>query len=117
MKKIIIIAIASAAMVLFASCQKTPISAEKGFGYLSFSEFTLGLDETVETKATAASGNYTITIKDADGNELAHISLPYGPWPWVDVGGVAYADVNKDIDLEFLSQLVDITVTTGPKTE
>ena len=69
MKKNIIIAIASAAMVLFASCQKTPISAEKGFGYLSFSEFTLGLDETVETKATAASGNYTITIFDADGNE------------------------------------------------
>ena len=70
MKKNIIIAIASAAMVLFASCQKTPISAEKGFGYLSFSEFTLGLDETVETKATAASGNYTITITDADGNDV-----------------------------------------------
>lgn len=70
MKKNIIIAIASAAMVLFASCQKTPISAEKGFGYLSFSEFTLGLDETVETKATAASGNYTITIFDADENEV-----------------------------------------------
>ncbi len=70
MKKNIIIAIASAAMVLFASCQKTPISAEKGFGYLSFSEFTLGLDETVETKATAASGNYTITIIDVDGNEV-----------------------------------------------
>ena len=70
MKKNIIIAIASAAMVLFASCQKTPISAEKGFGYLSFSEFTLGLDETVETKATAASGNYTITIIDADGGEV-----------------------------------------------
>lgn len=60
---------------------------------------------------------YEFWFKDADGNELAHISLPYGPWPWVDVGGVAYADVNKDIDLEFLSQLVDITVTTGPKTE
>ena len=70
MKKNIIIAIASAAMVLFASCQKTPISAEKGFGYLSFSEFTLGLDETVETKATAASGNYTITIIDADGKDV-----------------------------------------------
>ena len=70
MKKNIIIAIASAAMVLFASCQKTPISAEKGFGYLSFSEFTLGLDETVETKATAASGNYTITIFDADGKDV-----------------------------------------------
>ena len=70
MKKNIIIAIASAAMVLFASCQKTPISAVQGVGTLSFSEFTLGLDETVETKAVAASGNYTITIIDSEGNEV-----------------------------------------------
>ncbi|MBQ2452424.1 MAG: hypothetical protein II276_03070, partial [Bacteroidales bacterium] len=48
---------------------------------------------------------------------LAHISLPYGPWPWVVVGGTAYADVNGDIDLEFLAQLVGITVTTEPRTE
>lgn len=60
---------------------------------------------------------YEFWFKDADGNDLAHISLPYGPWPWVVVGGTAYADVNGDIDLEFLAQLVDITVTTGPKTE
>lgn len=70
MKKNIIIAFASAALVLFASCQKTPISAVQGVGTLSFSEFTLGLDETVETKAVAASGNYTITIIDSDGNEV-----------------------------------------------
>ena len=60
---------------------------------------------------------YEFWFKDADGNDLAHISLPYGPWPWVVVGGTAYADVNGDIDLDFLVQLVDITVTTGPKTE
>ena len=60
---------------------------------------------------------YEFWFKDAEGNKLAHISLPYGPWPWVDVGGTAYADVNSGIDLEFLAQLVGITVTTGPKTE
>lgn len=60
---------------------------------------------------------YEFWFKDANGNELAYISLPYGPWPWVVVGGTAYADVNGDIDLDFLVQLVDITVTTGPKTE
>lgn len=70
MKKNIIIAFASAALVLFASCQKTPISAVQGVGTLSFSEFTLGLDETVETKAVAASGNYTITIIDSEGKEV-----------------------------------------------
>lgn len=70
MKKNIIIAFASAALVLFAACQKTPISAVQGVGTLSFSEFTLGLDETVETKAVAASGNYTITIIDSEGNEV-----------------------------------------------
>ena len=60
---------------------------------------------------------YEFWFKDANGNELAYISLPYGPWPWVVVGGTAYADVNGNIDLEFLAQLVDITVTTGSKTE
>ena len=70
MKKNIIIAIASAAMMLVASCQKTPFKAEKGNGFLSFGEFTLGLDESVDTKATAASGNYTITIYDAEEGEV-----------------------------------------------
>lgn len=70
MKKNIILTVMSTALVLFASCQKTPSAVEKGVGYLSFSEFSLGLDETVETKAVAASGNYTITILDADGNEV-----------------------------------------------
>lgn len=69
-KNIIIIAIASAAMMLSASCQKTPVSAGRGVGYLSFSDFSLGLDETVETRATAASGNYYITILDAEGEAV-----------------------------------------------
>lgn len=60
---------------------------------------------------------YEFWFRDAAGSELAYISLPYGPWPWVVVNGTAYADVKKEIDLEFLARLVDITVTTGPKNE
>lgn len=68
MKKNIILTIATAALVLFASCQKTPGIVEKETGYLSFSQFSLELDESVDTKASAANGNYTISIYDADEN-------------------------------------------------
>lgn len=69
MKKYIILAIASAAL-LCASCQKTPSVKGDKVGYLSFTNFSLGLDETVETKAIEADGNYVITIYDADENEV-----------------------------------------------
>jgi len=55
---------------------------------------------------------YEFWFKDAAGNELAYISLPYGPWPWVVVRGTAYADVNGGIDLDYLAELLNITVTT-----
>lgn len=61
MKKNIFIALASAMVMLVASCQK-PADVINNVGYLSFSEFSLGFDEEVDTKATAASGNYIITI-------------------------------------------------------
>ena len=95
MKKNIILTIASAALVLFASCQKTPNTAEKGIGYLSFSNFSLGLDETIETKASPAGGNYTISIYDADENLVEQktynevknndykLSLPAGEYTFV----------------------------------
>ena len=95
MKKNIIIAIASAAIALLASCQKTPIASEKGFGYLSFSEFSLGLDEELDTKASPAGGNYSITILDAEGvqvvrktydevkNNVNKISVPAGSYTLV----------------------------------
>ena len=53
-------------------------------------------------------------FKDADGNQIAKLSLPYGSSPWVDVGGTAYQDVNGGVDLDFLAQLVDMTVSAGP---
>ena len=74
MKRNIVLTIASVALVTFASCQKTPVVAEKADGYLSFSQFSLGLDETLETKAAAASGNYTISIYDAEETVVAQKS-------------------------------------------
>ena len=67
MKKILFAA-ASAAMMLFASCQKSPVQNIKGDGFLSFGEFSLDVDETVVTKAETAGDNYSIKIYDADGN-------------------------------------------------
>ena len=69
MKRIITLAFLAAAF-LAASCTK-----EKNFnkdketeGTLSFASFTLEEDQEVITKATAASGNYSIFIYDADDN-------------------------------------------------
>ena len=67
MKKILFAA-ASAALMLFASCQKSPVQNIKGDGFLSFGEFSLDVDETVVTKAETAGDNYSINILDADGN-------------------------------------------------
>ena len=68
MKKNILIAVIMTALALISSCQKVPSGRQKGVGYLSFSEFSLGLDEKVDTKATEANGNYTIQIIDAEGD-------------------------------------------------
>lgn len=66
MKKNIFIALAAVMTMLVASCQKPAEVINNNIGYLSFSEFSLGYDEEVDTKATAASGNYIITIIDAN---------------------------------------------------
>ena len=76
MKKNIILAALSAVLMLAASCQKTAVNNVKGNGFLSFSEFSLGLDEEVITKALAAGNNYTIIVRDADGNDI--IKKSYG---------------------------------------
>ena len=58
---------------------------------------------------------YDIWFKDTNGNQITKISLPCGPSPWVVVGGTAYQDMNRGIDLDFLAQLVDMTVSAGPQ--
>ena len=70
MKKIMMLLMTAAALFMAASCQKTLVNNEKENGVLSFGSFSLGLDEAVETKATAASGNYVVIITDADGDEV-----------------------------------------------
>ena len=57
---------------------------------------------------------YEFWFKDADGNQIAKLSLPYGSSPWVVFNGTAYQDVNGGVDLDFLAQLVDMTVSAGP---
>ena len=78
MKKLILYAL-SAALVMMASCQKSPVTGgnDKGEGTLSFSSFALEVDETVLTRAegTAAPGTYQINILDADGKE--YLSATY----------------------------------------
>ena len=57
---------------------------------------------------------YDFWFKDAGGNEIAKLSLPYGSSPWVVVGATAYQDVNGGVDVDYLAQLVDMTVSAGP---
>ena len=74
MKKIFILLTAAAALFSAASCQKSPVEA-KNYGYLSFGEFSLGLDEAVETRA-AANGNYVVIVTDSEGKEV--VNTTYG---------------------------------------
>ena len=57
---------------------------------------------------------YEFWFKDADGNEIAKLSLPYAPSPWVVFEGTAYQDVNGGVDLDYLAQLVDMAMSAGP---
>ena len=86
MKNNIIIAIASIAMMFCASCEKSLVAPEKEVGYLSFSEFSLGVDESVDTRATVGR-NYSIKIYDA--NEDVVVDTTYG----------AVTDSDKNISL------------------
>ena len=60
---------------------------------------------------------YQFWFRNENGDGIAKIELPYGPSPWVVVGGTAYEDVDGGIDVEYLAQLVEIASTAGPKSE
>lgn len=57
---------------------------------------------------------YEFWFRNENGDGIAKIELPYGPSPWVVVGGTAYQDVDGGIDVEYLAQLVEIATTAGP---
>ena len=65
MKNKLILAAASAALMLFASCQKSPVSSEEN-GYLTFGGFSLEVDEALVTRADNAGDNYSISILNSD---------------------------------------------------
>lgn len=74
MKKILIFA--AMAVTLAASCRKLE-SVDGVNGTLSFAQFELNYDSDVLTKAaSAASGNYSIFITDADGKQV--LKTTYG---------------------------------------
>ena len=125
MKKIFIVLAAAAALFSAASCQKSPVEA-KGYGYLSFGEFSLGLDETVETRV-AAKDNYIVIVTDSDGKEVINttydalqsegdcqITLPAGDY-------TLEARSTKDVPVAEFEQPVygtskDFSITAGETT-
>ena len=76
MKKIILFSL-SAMMILTSACQKTSMSNKDnvGEGFLSLGGLSLNIDDSLETKAKAASNSYIVTIVDAEGN--THLSASY----------------------------------------
>ena len=59
---------------------------------------------------------YEFWFRDENGSEIVKIELPYGPSPWLVVGGTEYPyqDVNGGVDVDYLAQLVDMTISAGP---
>ena len=74
MKKILLFTL-SAALMLFASCQKSYLNNGKENGFLSFGELVIGVDESLATKADPAGDNYSIAVYDADGDKV--VSMTY----------------------------------------
>ena len=126
MKKIILYTL-SAAVMLLASCQKSYVNNDKANGFLSFGELSIGVDESVVTKADPAGDNYSIVVYDADGNQAVNmtyaqvkagsdmISLPAGSYTLVAQslsGDVPYASWENPIygtSEEFSIQAGEIT--------
>ena len=131
MKNNIIIAIASVAMMFCASCEKSLVAPEKEVGYLSFGELSLGVDETVDTRATAA-GNYSIKIYDANDDVVVNtsygavtasnenITLPAGDYTLVacssadDVPVAAFEQPVYGVSHPFTIEAGEVTDITEP---
>lgn len=94
MKNKLILAAASAALMFFASCQKSPVSSEEN-GFLTFGAFSLEVDEALVTRADDAGDNYSISIINSDEQTVLtrtyaevkdndnRISLPAGSYTLV----------------------------------
>lgn len=76
-----------------------------------FSSLPLKQQKNVEPSVLG----YELFFHDHDENQLAKLSLPYGPTPWIDCGGNSYMVTEGAIDVEYLAELVDIAASSGPK--
>ena len=128
MKKTIILTLAAAMLVFAASCQKTAVNVFKTAGYLSFTDFSLGLDEELDTKASAASGNYTVIVFDTDANEVMRksysqvkndgnmISLPAGNYTLIARSTEEEVPV-AEFETPVYAATKDFSITAGEVTE
>ena len=68
--------IAAFAALVSSSCKKIDGQGENLYGILSFDDFAVVCDESVETKAASAAGaSYAIFVYDQEGNPV--ISTTY----------------------------------------
>lgn len=126
MKKIFVYLTLMAALFSAASCQKSPVSP-KAYGYLSFGEFSLGLDESVETRATAANGNYIVTIYDAKGgmvDQYKYSDIKNSSTPITLPAGIYYLEARSqegevpmaEFELPMYGADADFSITAGETT-
>lgn len=112
---------------LVSACSDRPTEPVSKEGTLSFDGFTLEMDDELVTKATAASGSYTILIFDENGNETVSttysevktsgntITLPAGSYTLVARSSADEAPASA-FELPVYSASADFNITAGKNT-
>lgn len=77
----------------------------------SFSALSLKKMDYVEPSVAG----YDLYFRNAAGEQIAKLCLPFGPTPWVICGSDAYAIQKGSINMDFIAQLVETAATTEPK--
>ena len=75
-----------------------------------FSSLSLKEQEYAEPSVLS----YELYLRDSSGEQLAKLGLPYGPSPWINCSGTSYTVSDGTVDTNYLAQLVDIAISSGP---